>query len=255
MRCALLGLAIMALASGCGDDTKPLSVFVYTRENLWMHPSQPYAQDALRASAKARGWEIEISNEETAITTELLDRTDVVVFSLTSGVVVGAAQRAILESYFRDEHVGFVGTHSATATDWDWAFYREMVPLTFATHPADPSVVEGKLDILAVDDPLMEGVPNPWIISEEFYTFHERPEDLGLHLLYAIDEEGSTAYPDHVKVGFHPLAFTSERTGNRAFYTSLGHTNEIYANEIYMGTLERAIEWAGQERLDARNRE
>jgi len=254
MRSALLGIAITTLAIGCGDNTQPLSVFVYTRENLWMHASQPYAQDAFRASAKARGWEIEVSNDPAVITPELLDRTDVVVFSLTSGLVVPAAQRTILEPYFRDEHVGFVGTHSATSTDWDWPFYREMVPLTFFTHPTNPSVVEGKLDILAIDDPIMEGVPNPWIVADEFYTFYERPEELGLKLMYALDESYNVAYPDHVKVGFHPLAYTTERAGNRVFYTSLGHTNESYANEVHLGTLERAIEWAGQPRLAARNR-
>lgn len=248
-------LAVCALvaAGACGDGSTPkhdggrLSLLVFTRENLWTHPSNPVAQDAIRTLATADDWALTITNDQNAITPEALATTDVVMFSLTSGPVLDDPQRAALEDFFRAGG-GFVGTHSASATEPDWAFYHQLVPVTFKTHPSPMNLVDAKLDLLN-DDPLLLGLPNPWMRTDEYYTFWERPEDNpALHLLLALDESSSADYPDGDKVGFHPLAFTREDLGNRVFYTALGHTPESYAEPGFMGILERAILWAAEPR-------
>ncbi len=241
-------LAAIAATAGCGDNVTCdlddlLTVVVYTRENQWVHPSNPVARDALAAVAEREHWQLTITDDPAALTTELLARTDVVVFSLTSGPVLDLDARARLETFFRADG-GFVGTHSASSTEGDWAFYREMVPVTFFSHPV--TFFEARIDLLAPESPLLAGLPSPYLKRDEFYTFNERPEALGLELLYAVDESSNAEYPDDIKVGFHPLAFTTEKTGNRVFYTALGHTPESYAEEPFMIVLTRAIAWAGE---------
>jgi type 1 glutamine amidotransferase len=42
----------------------------------------------------------------------------------------------------------------------------------------------------------------------------------------------------------HPIAWYHEYDGGRAFYTALGHTEESYADELFLMHLKGAVEWA-----------
>jgi len=254
-------VAALAALAACGDDVRaeapacsadePLGVVVFNRENQWVHPSTPVAAQALQELGAARGWRVDVTADPLAFDDALLARTDVVMFSVTSGNVLEAEQRERLEGFFTGGG-GFAGTHSASSTEHDWAFYKQvLVPATFKTHP---SIQEGVVSIEAPLNPLVADLPQPWVRTDEWYTFYERPEDLGLRVLLALDEGRMdlTAYPDWVRVGYHPLAWTHERHGGRAFYTALGHTPESYSEPLFMQMLARGIEWAGAERHLAR---
>jgi type 1 glutamine amidotransferase len=239
---------IVPIAKICtpGD---PMSVLVITRQTYWNHPSNPVAADAIRAMAMARGWRVEVAGDPIVVTEDQLTRTDVIVFSLTSGVILDADQRALLERFFRSAG-GFAGTHSASFTEWDWTFYPRLVPVSFKSHPVP---FEGHLTIEAPSDPILAGLPSPWIRTDEYYTFDGRPEHLGVHVLLALDETAvPDSYPQDLKVGFHPITWTQERHGFRAFYTALGHTVESYSEPLFLQTLERGIAWAGADHHAAR---
>jgi type 1 glutamine amidotransferase len=236
-------------AAGCSDgaahDDGTLWVFVFTRETDWMHPSNPVAAQALQDLGERRGWNVTVSDDPVDVNDDRLDQTDVVVFSLTSGNILGPDERRKLESYFA-RGGGFVGIHSASHTEWDWPFFlSRVVPVTFLTHPFPMNVLPGTITV-ENDHPIVEGVPRPWADADEFYTFAERPEDIpGLTILLALDETKMGAeYPDGDRVGYHPIAFTHELSGGRSFYTALGHTPESYADPVFMGMLERAIDWS-----------
>jgi type 1 glutamine amidotransferase len=177
----------------------------------------------------------------------------VVVFSVTSGDILDDNARAALEPYFTSGG-GFVGIHSPTFTEYDWPFYvSTLLPVTFLTHPAPSNgaptnVLPGTLDVLAPHNEIVEGIPNPWLRSDEFYTFQQRPEDIkGLHMLIGLDEAAmGPDYPDAVRVGFHPLAFWHENHGTHVFYTALGHTDESYSEPDFLLMLQHGIEWAGR---------
>jgi type 1 glutamine amidotransferase len=253
---------LCTLVAACSDDLLPeegcptdekLSLAVFTRENQWVHPSTPIAAQALQDRGAALGWRVQVTDDPDALDAALLAVTDVVMFSVTSGNVLDDPARARLEQFFK-RGGGFVGTHSASSTEHDWPFYKQvLVPATFRTHPP---IQEGYLTIEADDDPLVAGMPDPWIRTDEFYTFYERPEALGLKVLIALDEAQMdlATYPADVRVGYHPLAWTHENHGGRAFYTALGHTPESYSEPPFMQMLERGIEWAAAERHRARCR-
>lgn len=245
-------VALLA-ATACGDNAHPFSVIVFTRQTEWMHTSNPLAADALVAMGAKQGWEVEVADDPAVFTKDRLDRTDVVVFSITSGNILDDTARSNLEPFFKDGH-GFVGIHSASYTEFDWTFYRTvLLPVSFKTHPAPangaPSnILDGTLDLLDAKSPIVRGLPNPWLRPDEFYTFNERPEDIpGLHLLIGLDESTmGPDYPDAVRVGFHPLTFTHENSGTRVFYTALGHTDESYSDPDFLRLIQQGIEWAGR---------
>ena len=248
---AILGAAMLL---ACGDNHPSpiqvppgaLSILVFTKQNDWQHPSNPVAAQALADLAARKGWAVTLTADAGAITADRLAHTDVVIFSLTSANILGDGQRASLEAFFRGGG-GFVGIHSASYTEWDWPFYlANLVPVTFKTHPSPVNVQPGSLTIEDRDF-LTADLPSPWLRSDEFYSFNQRPEDIaGLHMLVALDE--SSLGPDYnpPKIGYHPLAFTHELSGGRTFYTALGHTPESYSDPAFMAMLERGIEWAGR---------
>jgi cytochrome c len=252
---ALLPLASMVAA--CGDDAPvpdtscraPLSIAVFTRETLFFHPSTPLAAAVIRGRALARGWDVVVGDDPAMFTDELLARTDVIVFSVTSGNILDADSRTRLEAYFTSGG-GYAGTHAASATEADWPFYRVLVPAYFRTHPAI------QLAVLKVesDDPIVAGLPKTWTRADEIYTFYQRPEDAGVKVLLSLDEAQMNPfdYPADVRVGYHPLAWTHENHGGRAFYTALGHTEESYSEFLFLQMLDRGIAWAGEARHRAR---
>lgn len=246
----LCALILVVLVAACGDNEKPFSVIVFTRQNQWNHTSNPVAAQALEQMAVDNGWLVQVTDDPAVFTKSTLDDTSVVVFSVVSGNILDDAARANLEPFFRHGG-GFVGIHSASSAEFDWSFYGQtLVPVLFKTHPLPDNVQTGTLDVLAPDDPIMRGIPSMWVRSDEFYTFYQRPEDVpGLHLLNALDESSmGPDYPDDVRVGFHPLTFWHENKGTRAFYTALGHTDESYSEPDFLRMLQQAIEWAGRRR-------
>lgn len=245
----------LALAA-CGDDAPPpdrcgapMSIAIFTRETLYFHASTPVAAAVLGGRARARGWDVVVGDDPAMFTEELLAHTDAVVFSVTSGNILDADARARLETYFTSGG-GFTGTHAASATESAWPFYRTLVPAFFLTHPA----VQRAVLTVASDDPIVAGLPRPWFHSDELYTFSGRPEDEGVKVLLALDEAQMNAfdYPAEFRVGYHPLAWTHEHHGGRAFYTALGHTTESYSDPLFLDMLERGIAWSGEARHAAR---
>ena len=244
MRSAI-GIAITLTLVACSDgSTPPLSVIVLTAENQWIHPSNPVAAEALEVTGAERGWTVQVTADPRTFDSATLAQTDVVVFSVTSGPILDDAARAELETFWTGGG-GYVGVHSASSTEGSWPFYRELLPVTFLTHP---TVQEGPLTVES-SHPIVSGVPDPWLHTDEFYTFNERPEELDVDLLLALDESAAGPdYPDNVRVGYHPLAFSHEKLGGRVFYTALGHTPESYSEPVFMQMLAQGIEWAGAER-------
>jgi type 1 glutamine amidotransferase len=65
----------------------------------------------------------------------------------------------------------------------------------------------------------------------------------GLHVLITIDEKSYDL--DKIKpMGYHPMAWYHEYDGGRAFYTELGHTEESFADPLYLKHILGGIEYA-----------
>lgn len=249
MRATVLLVAVLLAA--CGDNEPPIppddafSVLVFTKQNEWMHASNPVAAQAIKDLGTKNGWYVVVSDDPGVFNPPQLAHTNVVIFSVTSANILNAGARANLEAFFQGGG-GFVGIHSASHTEWDWPFYlSSLVPVTFETHPSPVNVQQGRLTIES-QHPITADIPNPWVRSDEYYTFYQRPENIpGLQMLVALDE--SSMGPDYnpPKIGYHPLAFTHELSGGRTFYTALGHTPESYSEPAFMTMLEHGIEWAG----------
>jgi hypothetical protein len=254
---AIVTTLTLAAAGACGDEERGAAtidgactggadgprVLVYTRENLWQHPSTPVARDALLAMCASHGFTVTATHDPRAFTDGHLEASEVVVFAVTSGEVLDPPARAAFEPWLRAGG-GLVGLHSASATELSWPFFVEAIGAQFLAHP--PGLFAATVTVEAPAHPITSGLPAGWARTEEWYQFTDRPEARGgLEVLLALDEETLPAgYPAEFRVGYHPIAWAHQPFGGRVFYTAMGHTVESYAEPAFIGLIARAILWA-----------
>ena len=232
------GPRVGAIDAECDGGTGP-RVLVFTRETLWMHPSTPLARDALLAMCESQGFRVAASADPA--TFDRIAEYDVAVFAVTSGIVLDDPARASFEAWVRGGG-GVVGIHSASATELEWPFFVDMIGAQFLSHP--PMLMTADVTLEDGVHPITAGLPPRCTRLDEWYSFVARPEDLGNHVLLAVDEDSADpAYPAEFRAGYHPIAWSHERLGGRVFYTAMGHTNESYAEPAFVDMLARAITW------------
>ena len=237
------------LATGIGPAGA--RVLIFRKEALWVHPSNAVAAPVLEHECEALGMHVEISDDASLFTRTNLERFDVVVFSLTSGETLNAAERQAFHAWFIN-HGSFVGIHSASYTDITDPFMVEMIGATFKTHPP---VASATVNVVDTKHPITQGLGTKFRREDEWYTFERRPEDNPqVHVLLTLDEQ--SAHPNYfgadaspgLSVGYHPHTWTIERTSSRMFYTAMGHTPESWSEPPFVSMVVRAIIWAAEER-------
>ncbi|GAA0552745.1 ThuA domain-containing protein [Paractinoplanes ferrugineus] len=204
-------------------------VLVFTRTTGYRHDCIPAAVQAMRELCPAA----EVTEDPDDFTRANLARFAAVVFLNTNGEVLTEAARPALAGFVRAGG-GFLGVHSAAATEYDWPFYGELVGAWFDQHPAvQPATV-------TVADPLHPAtaeLPAAWDRIDEWYDFRSRPD---ARVLLRVDE---SSYSGGLMGADHPVAWCHERLGGRSFYTALGHTVEAYAEPAFRRHLGEALRW------------
>ncbi|HYP89856.1 MAG TPA: ThuA domain-containing protein, partial [Polyangiaceae bacterium] len=185
-----------------------------------------------------RGWRIEATEDANRFSDDGLIDYGAVIFLSTTGDVLDDDQQAAFERFIRGGG-GFVGIHSATDTEYDWAWYGSLVGAYFREHPAVQAA-----DVLVEDGaPLgVAGLPKRWHRTDEWYAFKSNPR-ANVSVLLSLDETSYAPGAANMN-GDHPIAWSHEYDGGRAFYTALGHTPESYADPLFMGHVAGGIAWA-----------
>lgn len=204
-----------------------MSVLVFSRTTGFRHESIPAGVQAMRELHP------DTAATEDPAALEDLAGTDAVVFLNTNGDVLTDAGRAALEAHVRGGG-GFLGVHSAAATEYDWPFYGDLVGAWFDRHPA---VQAATITVSDPDHPATAHLPRSWARVDEWYDFRSRPD---ARVLLRVDE---STYEGGGMGGDHPIAWCHERLGGRALYTGLGHTIESYAEPAFREHLSKALRW------------
>ena len=87
---------------------------------------------------------------------------------------------------------GFIGTHSATDTLYEWPDYGRLVGAYFKEHPWTQ---QGRVIVENGSHPAA-GVRDPFTLEEEFYTFRENPRGR-VQVLMALDAASVGASGDY----------------------------------------------------------
>lgn len=242
-KCRRLVLFALMSFSLC-SSAQNLKVLNFYGDNGFVHDSQKDGIRMIEALGEDNAWEVVTSNDPTVFSLDKLLSFDVVIFNNNcgnKGPIMNEAQHQAMQQYIQNGG-GFVGIHCAGAI-WkeEGAFqqwYEGLIGTRLINHP---KVQEAKL---IVEDRLhccTAHLPEEWIIKDEWHRFSINPRE-NVHVLISLDED---SYQGEQKMGGdHPFTWVQHYEGGRSFFTSLGHTKEIYANANYQKLVEQGILWA-----------
>jgi len=221
-----------------------LRVFNFQGDNGFQHDSKKAALDMIETLGVENNWEVVTSSDTADIVPQKLHSFDVIVFNNNcgnDGRIFSDAQQMALQNYIRSG-AGFVGIHCAAAL-WheEGAFQSWYEKLVGARMVAHPKVQSAKLIVEDKKHICTSHLPDEWVVTDEWHTFSHNPRNQ-VNVLLSLDE---STYEGTPKMGGdHPFTWYQHYEGGRSFFTSLGHTIDIYADENYKKLVQGGIIWA-----------
>ena len=181
-----------------------------------------------------------------------LEQYSVVIFSNTSGNnLLNASQRANFEAYIAGGG-SYIGIHAASDTyrhstanggstgTWDW--YAENVSGASVQQSPNHTSSNHNNDMTHSQPghPLLDGIPNPWNKTEEYYYWENGFLAPGFTELLRVGVTGGASFDEaRMMAQFRELP-----GGGRAFYTALGHSRSNFSSDVnFQRLLENAVSW------------
>jgi cytochrome c len=212
-----------------------INVLVFSKTESFRHESIGAGKEALAKMAKEKGFDVSFTEDAMQFTESNLKKYNTVVFLNTTGDVLNNEQQIAFERYIQAGG-GYVGIHAATDTEYQWPWYGQLAGAYFLDHPMTPSNVQkGKFKVVRKNHWATQGMPDEFERTDEFYSFRDISPKINVVL--EIDEK---SYIGGKNPNFHPMSWYQEFDGGRSFYTAMGHTDETFAEPLFLNHL-----WAG----------
>jgi type 1 glutamine amidotransferase len=238
MKKVLFSLSVLLLTVGLFsfDTTKKSTrILVFSRTLGFHHASIPTGIAAIQKIGKDNSMEVDTTTDASFFNEKQLSKYAAVVFLSTTGNVLNDEQQLVFENYIK-KGGGFVGIHAATDTEYDWPWYNQLVGAYFKSHPKQQEAV---LHIIDQSHISTMHLPKDWKRFDVWYIFKSIQTDL--HVLITIDEK---SYTGGENGEVHPMAWWHDFDGGRAFYTEFGHTDESYADPLFIQHVTGGIAYA-----------
>ncbi len=213
-------------------------VLVFSRTKGYYHESIPSGIAAIQKLGSENGFQVDTTKDATQFTAENLKKYGAIIFLSTTQDVLNDEQQKAMEAYIRGGG-GFVGIHAAADTEYDWPWYNKLVGAYFKSHPNNPNVRKATVNVIDKTHPATRDLPDSWERMDEWYNYKDINPDL--KVLAKLDEK---SYEGGENGDNHPIIWYHEYDGGRAFYTGGGHTQESFADPVFMKHVLGGIEYA-----------
>jgi uncharacterized protein len=249
MKNARLNWALVALffcSLMATSQAQQFKALLFTKTELYHHESITEGVTAIKKLAERNNFAVDWHENAVIFSEKDLAKYQVIIFLSTTGNILNEEQQVAMEKFIQSGK-GFVGIHSASDTEYDWAWYTKMVGNTFKIHPQQQTAY------LKVEDPNfpgMERFPKKLLWTDEWYEFSTPAKSTDLKFLLSVDEK---SYDPKMKWGanegkgmgaFHPISWYHPYDGGRAFYTALGHIPLTYSDQTFLDHIYGGIYWA-----------
>jgi cytochrome c len=233
----LLVLSLFTALSGFSPAKKKYRVLVYSKTAGYHHASIATGIKAIQKLGTENNFDVDSTTDSTFFTTQNLKKYNAIIFLSTTMNVLDNNGQEAFQKYIQSGG-GYVGVHAATDTEYDWPWYNKLVGAQFKSHPKQQ---EALLHVVDSNFIATKHLPREWKRFDEWYNFKNLMVDNSYHVLITIDE---TSYTGGENGNFHPMAWYHDFDGGRAFYTALGHTDESYADPLFLNHLLGGINYA-----------
>jgi type 1 glutamine amidotransferase len=234
LRAAVVAGAASVLVGGSAAAAEapadpPPRVLVFSRTTGFRHASIPAGISALRRLGVQNGFGVDATEDPHAFTDAGLARYRAVVWLSTSGDVLGPTEQAAFQRYVTAGG-GFVGIHSAAATEPRWRWYGSL--LGGARFLGHSTPQRATVEVTDRSHASTRGLPRRWRRLDEWYAFRPSPRPRA-HVLARIAESTyrpgrATMRPDH------PIAWCRRVGAGRAWYTAGGHTRSSFREPLFL---------------------
>ena len=276
---ALIALPTFAADKAPAPDVKPKRVLLVTHSGGFVHSSVGFAEDTLKAIGPKHGLEVTCwrftedpdkkvkikenkdapEKEVTAleaynikfrgtgktvakencgrINKETLKNFDVVLF-FTTGSPVNKEELVDLMDWIKAGGA-FAGTHCATDTLYNTA-YGDLIGGYFDGHPWHQKIA------IKVEDPKHAtgvGFETGNEIKDEIYQFKDYSREK-LHVILSVDNSSIDVSKGKRADKDYAISWVKDYGKGRVFYTSLGHTNEVWKDPRFQTHLVAGLKWA-----------
>lgn len=216
--------------------------------------SPSYADRIMLALAKEHGFEVENSKDGSVFDGDL-DKYDAIFFMTTGDLTqVGTdghpamspkGKERLLEAISKGK--GFMGCHCASDT------FHSAGPANENQDKPDPYIAmlggefirhgrqqEARMLISSPKFPGIEKVGKEFKLNEEWYSLKNFAPDM--HVILVTETEGMVdADYDRPK---YPGTWARKHGEGRVFYTSMGHREDVWSNDIFKNLILGAFRWA-----------
>ena len=210
-------------------------ILVFSKTAGYRHESINTGKLALLKLGKENGFLVDTTENENYFNEDSLKNYSAVIFLNTTGNVLNSPQQISFERFIQAGG-GYAGIHAAADTEYDWPWYNKLAGGYFLSHP---QIQEATLNVLDKTHIASKHLPEKWIRKDEWYNYKEL--NTNVKVLLSLDEK---SYQGGKNGDNHPISWFHEFDGGRAFYTGLGHTNESYADPLYLKHILGGIKYA-----------
>lgn len=246
-----------------------------THAGLYKHTSLGPAETAVIELGKAGGFDVTTVQgyqqdpkqlDFAFLTPDYLNQFDGVMMMTNGNLPFTDAQKKNLLDFVRNGK-GLIGAHCASLTFYNYPEFGDMLGGYYRR-----SIKQNAIGVLKVEDPTHPAtrmLGGSWPLVDEFYLFGTAPWDASrpddnidvlfknkilmgfsrnrVHVLLSLDTDKTdiTGFPDVVKGGDYPQAWTRDYGKGRTFYTSLGHRDDIWSHDpVFRAHITGGIRWA-----------
>jgi len=231
-------LAIIAVVAYFMFKPAEVKVLVFSKTEGFRHESIAAGTEAIKMLGSRNDFTVVTTANADDFNENNLKDFMAVVFLNTTGDVLDPVQQSQMERFIQAGG-GYVGIHSATDTEYGWPWYGKLAGAYFDSHPMNPNVQEGTVNVVQANHPSTDSLPDSWNVEDEWYNF--KALDPANMVLMTVDE---STYEGGTNGANHPIAWYKEYDGGRSFYTAMGHTNEQFSESKFLSHLLGGIKYA-----------
>lgn len=172
-----------------------------------------------------------------------LDYFDAIYFFTTGELDLDDSQKADLLSFVKEDGKGIIGGHTAIDTCYKWPEWGEMMGAYFDNHPWNtfdaPVIVED------TKSPITAYFTPQFLIHDEIYQPSAIFSRDKVHVLMRLDESKLDLKKQGVKRTDKDfaVAWVKNYGKGRVFYTTIGHTLEVYERPDVQKMYLEAAKW------------
>lgn len=223
---------LFLLFTGLFATAQKSKVLLFSKTAGFHHASIPVGIEAIKKIGGANDFSVDTTTNAALFTTQNLAQYKALIFLSTTGDLFDSTEEQALQQYV-EKGGGLIGVHAATDAEYNWPWYGKTMGGYFESHPKQQ---QAKLIVVDASHPATKGLPKEWTRFDEWYNFKNLNPDV--HVLLKLDE---TSYEGGKNGTNHPAAWWQDVGKGRVFYTTLGHTDESYAEPMFLQHLTGGI--------------